>query len=99
MSPKTTTFLGVAGIAVGLALAATILHASETRGTQTSHVQRSLYVKSPRTAQRLALGFDALASDAIELLADFRSAFADEVLATRIIADLTPSDLAQGETA
>ena len=54
MSPNTTIFLGVAGLAVGLALAATILHASETRGTQTSHVQRSLYVKSPRTAQRLA---------------------------------------------
>lgn len=56
-------FLGVAGIAVGLALAATILHASETRGVQTWQVQRSLYVTSPRTAQRLALGFDALAAD------------------------------------
>lgn len=63
MRSKTTMFLGVAGIAIGLALAATILHASETRGPQTSHVQRSLYVKSPRSAQRLALGFDALASD------------------------------------
>ncbi|MFJ9558074.1 hypothetical protein ACIRPH_30075 [Nocardiopsis sp. NPDC101807] len=31
---------------------------------------------------------DALASDAIELLKGFRNAFADEVLATRIIADL-----------
>jgi tetratricopeptide (TPR) repeat protein len=56
-------FLGVAGIAVGLALAATILHASETGGVQTSQVRRSLYVTSPRTAQRLALGFDALAAD------------------------------------
>jgi tetratricopeptide (TPR) repeat protein len=63
MSPKTTIFLGLAGIGVGLGLAATILHASETRRVQTTQAQRSLYVKSPRVAQRLALGFDALASD------------------------------------
>lgn len=68
---------------------------------------RSLAARADRGAARWLDGdstvdldeIDALVSDAIELLADFRSAFADEVLATRIIADLTPSDLAQGETA
>jgi hypothetical protein len=63
MSPRTRIFLGVAGIAVGLGLAATILHASETHRVRTSQVRRSLYVQSPRTAQRLALGFDAVVSD------------------------------------
>jgi len=63
MSPRIFTFLGVIIIIVGLGLAATMLHASETRGQPPPAVERRLFLKAPRAAQRLSLGFDAVAAD------------------------------------
>jgi tetratricopeptide (TPR) repeat protein len=63
MTPRVATFAGAIVIAVSLGLAAAILHASETRVGAPATTERRLYVESPSTLQRLALGFDALVAD------------------------------------
>ena len=51
------------GVVAGLAVAAAILRASETRYPDRPNPERMLYLTSGRTADRLMLSFDSLAAD------------------------------------
>jgi hypothetical protein len=60
--PRVNWFLW-GGAAVGLAVAAAVLHASETRHPDRPNPERMLYLTSGKTADRLMLSFDSLAAD------------------------------------
>jgi tetratricopeptide (TPR) repeat protein len=55
--------LTTAGVAVGLGLAAAVLHARQTAFPERPPTERLLYLRSGRTAERLMLSYDALAAD------------------------------------
>ena len=55
--------IGIAGALVGVALAAAVLRASETRHPPVPSKERLLYLRSGTTARRVMLSFDALAAD------------------------------------
>jgi hypothetical protein len=63
MTTATRSFAGVASIAVGLSLAAVVLHAGDRRQPTSALDARDLYVTSGSAARRLTLSFNALAAD------------------------------------
>lgn len=63
MTRRVRGALAVAATLTGLALAAAVLHARETRYATTPDTERLLYLRSGTAADRLMLSFDALAAD------------------------------------
>jgi len=63
MSGGRERLVGTAGVVVGLALAAGVLRASETRYPAEPSPKRLLYLRSGESARRAVLSFDALAAD------------------------------------
>jgi tetratricopeptide (TPR) repeat protein len=55
--------LAIVGAVAGIGAAAAVLHARETRYPLVPAAERLLYLRSPKAAARVALDFDALASD------------------------------------
>lgn len=55
--------LAVVGALLGIGAAAAVLHARETQYPPAPSAERLLYLRSPKVASRVALDFDALASD------------------------------------
>ena len=63
MTSRVRTLITVAGVGIGLAAAAGLLHARQTAFPERLSTERLLYLRSGRTADRLMLSFDALAAD------------------------------------
>jgi tetratricopeptide (TPR) repeat protein len=63
MSGRAFTALAVVGVGAGLGLAGVVLHARDTAYKLPAPTERIMYLESGRTADRLALTFDALAAD------------------------------------
>lgn len=63
MTAAATKAAAVAAIAGGLAVAAAVLHASESHYPASVSAKRLLYLRSGETARRAVLTFDSLASD------------------------------------
>ena len=63
MSTGLRTIAGVVLLASGLAAAAAVLQAGDSRYPATQETDRLLYVRSGATARRLALSFKGLAAD------------------------------------
>jgi tetratricopeptide (TPR) repeat protein len=61
---RARAFLGILGIVSGIGLAATVLHARETRaGLPAATAERLMYLRSGGTADRVFLSFDTIAAD------------------------------------
>jgi hypothetical protein len=63
MTARKTTAISLAGVAIGLAVAASVLHAREINYPAPPPTERLLYLRSGGAARRVMLSFDGLAAD------------------------------------